>query len=175
MKEINNCKMCRAALPDLLLDPAHAALHPGAAEHMSACAACRAEFAELRSTLNLLDSWTAPETSPYFDAKLHVRLREAAAATPEPLWERVRSFFLFGTGLRTRPALAGALGFVMLIGGGTVAGIYEHQAPMVSQAASPTVNDLKIIDNNTQALQQMDQLLDDSTANADESSAPPTT
>jgi hypothetical protein len=35
--------------------------------------------------------------------------------------------------------------------------------------ASPTVNDLKILDNNAQALQQMDQLLDSS----DDSSGPP--
>jgi hypothetical protein len=36
------------------------------------------------------------------------------------------------------------------------------------------VNDLKILDNNAQALQQMDQLLDPN-ANNDDSGDPPTT
>jgi hypothetical protein len=40
-------------------------------------------------------------------------------------------------------------------------------------AASPTVNDLKILDNNAQAIQQMDQLLDDSASSKDDNSGPP--
>ncbi len=174
-KTIDDCKTCHAALPDLLLDPAYAAEHPEAAQHMSGCAACRTEFAELHATFELLDSWAAPQPSPYFDAKLHVRLREAAAAEPEPLWERMRAYFQFSTKFQMRSALAGALGFALLVGGGAVAGIHEHQAAMVSHAASPAVNDLKIMDNNAQALQQMDQLLDDSGPNSDDSSAPPVT
>jgi hypothetical protein len=42
--------------------------------------------------------------------------------------------------------------------------------PTQTVAPSATVNDLKILDNNSQALQQMDQLLDSS---GDDSSAPP--
>lgn len=175
MKTIHDCKTCRVALPDLLLDQAYAATHPEAAEHMSACAACRTEFAELRATFDLLDSWTAPEVSPYFDARMHVRLREIAAAPPEPLWERMRSFFMFSTKFHMRQAMAGALGFAILVGGGAIAGVYEHQTPVVSQVASPAVNDLKIMDNNAQALQQMDQLLDDSGSNTDDNSGPPAT
>lgn len=175
MKTMINCKTCRAAFPDLLLDQAWAAAHPEAAEHMAICPACRTEFAELRSTSDLLDSWTAPEPSPYFDARLHVRLREAAAAAPEPLWERVRSFFMFSTRFQMRSALAGALGFALLVGGGTVAGIYELQTTTASQVTSPAVNDLKIMDNNAQALQQMDQLLDDSGSSSDNNGTPPTT
>jgi predicted anti-sigma-YlaC factor YlaD len=175
MKTIHDCKTCREALPDLLLDGAYAASHPAAAQHMSDCAACRTEFAELRATFNLLDGWKAPEPSPYFDARLHVRLRETAAAAPEGLWERARAFFLFSTKLSMRPALAGALGFALLLGGGAVAGIHEHEAATVNQAASPAVNDLKIMDNNAQALQQMDQLLDDSGPKTNNSGAPPVT
>jgi anti-sigma factor RsiW len=175
MKMINDCKTCRAVLPDLLLDREYAAAHPELAEHMTGCAACRTELAELRSTFDLLDSWKAPEPSPYFDAKLHVRLREAAAAAPAPLWERVRTFFQFSTNLQMRSALAGALGFAMLVGGGTLAGVYEHQGTTVNPAASATVNDLKIMDTNAQAIQQMDQLLDDSGSSSDDNNAPPTT
>jgi predicted anti-sigma-YlaC factor YlaD len=175
MKTIDDCKTCREALPDLLLDKAYAASHPEAMQHMSDCTACRTGFAELRSTFDLLGSWTAPEPSPYFDARMHVRLRETAAAAREPLWERMRAFFLFSTKFSMRPALAGALGFALLVGGGAVAGFHEHEAATVSQAASPAVNDLKIMDNNAQALQQMDQLLDDSGSKTDASGAPPVT
>jgi hypothetical protein len=56
----------------------------------------------------------------------------------------------------------------MLAGGGTFAGFYQHNSAIAVQA-SPTVNDLKIIDNNAQALQQMDQLLDP----GDDNSGPP--
>jgi predicted anti-sigma-YlaC factor YlaD len=180
MTMTDNCKTCRAALPDLLLDHAYTAAHPEAAEraaaHMKACAECRAEWEDLRSTFALLDSWEAPEPSPYFDARLHVRLREAASAAPEPMWERVRSFFLFSTTLQMRPALAAAMGLAILLGGGTAAEIYQHQTTMVSQTTSPAVNDLKIMDNNAQALQQMDLLLDDSGSKPDgNSSALPTT
>jgi len=57
-----------------------------------------------------------------------------------------------------------------LAGGGTLAGIYQSSTPIAVQA-SPTVNDLKLLDNNAQAVQQMDQLLDGS----DDSSGPPST
>jgi hypothetical protein len=155
-----NCKDCKEQMAELLLDDGYAAAHPDAAAHVSACAECSNELKELRATMSAMDAWVAPEISPYFDSKLRARVREAASAAPEGFWERMRSYFLFSTGRHLKPALAGALGVVLLAGGGTVAGIYQHQAMMAQ--ASPTVNDLKIMDNNAQALQQMDQLLDDS-------------
>ena len=174
MKKIDmktDCKTCRTHLADLLLDESYAAAHPEVEEHMAACADCRKELEELRDTVALLDSWTAPEPSAYFDVKLHARLREAQAAEPESFWSRTRAFLMYSTGHRLRPVLAGALVVVVVAlgGGGTFAGLYEHNASVAVQL-SPTVNDLKIMDNNAQALQQMDQLLDSS----DSSSAPPT-
>jgi anti-sigma factor RsiW len=171
---MTNCKDCRSHLPDLLLDDAYTTTHPEYKEHLAACAACRTELAELRSTFALLDEWKAPELSPYFDSRLQARLREAVAAPPEGLWERTKSFLLFSTGRQLRPALAGALAFVMLIGGGTFANFYHFASPP-PVAASATVNDLNILDKNVQAEQQMDQLLDDSTPSADDGAAPPTT
>jgi len=67
--------------------------------------------------------------------------------------------------------MASALAVTLLLGGAsTLIGV--HQTQSANQAMSPAVNDLKIMDNNAQALQQMDQLLDDSQGNED---APPTT
>ena len=169
MKKIE-CKSCHEHLADLLLDESYAAAHPEMAAHLSGCSECSRELAELKSTFALLDDWSAPEPSPFFDTKLKARLREAVAAEPEGLWERMRSFLLFSTGRRLRPAMAGALALVMVAGGGGVFLGVQQQTGTV--AASPTVNDLKILDNNAQALQQMDQLLDSS---GDDSSDPPTT
>jgi anti-sigma factor RsiW len=170
MKLKTDCKSCREHLADLLLDESYAAAHPGMAAHMAVCPACSAELAGLKSTFALLDHWSAPEPSPFFDSKLRARLREAEASEPAGLWERMRSFLLFSTGRSLRPAMAGALALAMVAGGGGVLLGVHQQSPTV--AASPAVNDLKILDNNAQALQQMDQLLD---ASGDDNSAPPTT
>jgi hypothetical protein len=161
-----DCKSCRTHLPDLLLDDSYTAAHPELAAHLAVCSDCDAELNELRSTFDLLDEWTAPEPSPYFDTKMHALLREAQAAQPETLWERARSFVLFSTGRAFRPAIVGALSVAMLLGGGSVS-FYLNQA----HSASATVNDLNILDNNAQALQQMDQLLDDSS----DDNTPPST
>jgi hypothetical protein len=168
-KNMTECRSCKAHMADLLLDDAYAAANPAMAAHAAECAECSVELAGLRSTFALLDDWSAPEPSAFFDTKLHARLREEVAAAPEGIWERVRSFFLFSTGRSLRPVMAGALALVMVAGGGSIF-LGVHQAPTV--AASPTVNDLKILDNNAQALQQMDQLLDTS---GDDNGAPPTT
>ena len=170
MESKTTCKTCQTHLADLLLDKSYAATHPEVAAHVDECGACRTEWEELQSTVDLLDSWAAPEPSAYFDAKLHARLREAQAEAPEGLWDRMRSFVMFSTGRGLRPALAGALALALVLGGGgTFAGLYQH--PVGAAQASPTVNDLKILDNNAQAEQQMDQLLDSN----DDSSGPPTT
>lgn len=171
MKKIDmkiDCKTCHTALADLLLDKSYAAAHPEVASHMADCAACRKELEELQATFALLDDWKAPDVSPYFDTKLQARLREAQASEPEGFWARTRAFLTYSTGHRLRPALAGAMVLaVVLAGGGTFAGFY-HGGTIAVQA-SPTVNDLKLLDNNAQAVQQMDQLLDGS----DDSSGAP--
>jgi len=168
MKRKTDCKSCREHLADLLLDEKYAAAHPELGAHLAACGECSAELAELKATFAVLDHWEAPEPSPYFDTRLRARLREAAAAEPEGLWERMRSFLMFSTGRRLKPALAGALALVMVAGGGSLfLGVNQQPPPVM---ASPTVNDLKILDNNAQAFQQMDQLLDSS---GDDSTAPP--
>ena len=169
-----DCKICRSHLPDLLLDEDYAAAHPELESHIASCAECRTELSELRTTFALLDEFTAPEPSPYFDSKLHARLREAQAAEPEGFAERLRSFLLFSTGRSFRPALTGALGLLLLLGGGgTFVGLYNNHGVPTATASSATVNDLKVLDNNVQAEQQMGQLLDMSGSEDDDT--PPAT
>ena len=161
-----HCTTCRSFLPDLLLEPGTAPT-PDVAAHLAACAECRTELNDLRDTLLLLDTWTAPEPSPYFDARLRAHLREAEQGAPEGLWERLVATLRFSTGRGLRPTLAGTFLFLLLLSGGTVA-LVEHQT--AAPASSPAVNDLRIFDNNAQALQQMD-LLDE--PGSDAGSTPP--
>src|SRR5580700_5260877 len=152
------CKDCQSVFLDLLLDPG--ALSSAAARsHIESCADCKREFKSLEATFSLLDAWEAPEPSPYFDQKLAVRLREEQALAPAGWFERLKSRLLFNTGRQFRPALAGGLALILLVGGGTYANLTgsPHPAPHTSAA----VQDLQILDKNDQALQTMDQLLQD--------------
>lgn len=163
-----NCKTCQDELPNLLFDPAA----PGNASvrtHIAACSACARELAAFESTMSLLDTWQVPEVSPYFDQKLAVLLREEQASPAPGLFERIKTRLLLNTGRQLRPALAGTMALLLVAGGGTV-GISAWQRTQTIHA-SATVNDLQILDKNEQALQQMDQLLDDDAP--DNTSAPP--
>ena len=153
-----NCKDCQSVLLDLLLDPG-APSNVAARSHIESCAKCNQEFKSLEATFALLDEWKAPEPSPYFDQKLAVRLREEQARAPEGWFERLKSRLLFNTGRQVRPALAGALALLLLVGGGTFANLsgFGRSTPQASAA----VQDLQILDKNDQALQAMDQLLQD--------------
>ena len=72
------CKETQERLPDLLLDPAAV---PAAVEaHVADCTGCRSELGSLIATFEALDAWTAPEPSPYFDTRMHARIREAQSA-----------------------------------------------------------------------------------------------
>jgi choline dehydrogenase-like flavoprotein len=122
---------------------------------------CRAELAELREVMNLLDGWEAPEPSLYFDQKLAVMLREEQAKSPAGWMERLREHLLFNTGRQFRPVLVAALALAVLAGGGSFAGLTVFRHPAVEVQASAAVNDLQILDKNDQAIQQMDQLLQD--------------
>lgn len=166
-----NCKTCQADLPNLLFDPG-APENAAARAHLATCAECARELAAYESTMSLLDTWEAPEVSPYFDQKLAVRLREVQEA-PAPGWlEQIRIRLQLNTGRQFRPMLAGAMALMLIIGGGGVGvSTFSHQQPKPVHP-SAAVNDLQILDRNEQALQQMDQLFQDD-APADNSAAPP--
>jgi hypothetical protein len=164
-----NCKHYQSVLLDLLVDPG-APSNAAVRTHVESCAACGAELKSLEATFALLDTWKAPEPSPYFDQKLAVRLREEQAMAPAGWFERMKSRLLFNTGRQFRPALAGALALLLVVGGGTFADISGmlHNKPQTSAA----VGDLQILDKNDQALQTMDQLLQDSGAGEDTFATP---
>jgi hypothetical protein len=166
-----NCKLCQAALPDLLFDapaPASGAAYArlaAARAHIAACAACAAELAALQSTFSLLDTWKAPAVSPYFDQKLAVRLREEQAAPAAGFFERLRTRLLFNTGRQFRPMLASAMALLLIAGGGGIGVVnFTHRTPA---QVSATVNDLQLLDKNVQAEQQVDQILEDSATGQD--------
>lgn len=166
------CHDYKSALPELLLNPA-APSNASAREHMKSCSACNQEFQSLESTFALLDSWQAPEPSPYFDQKLSVRLREQQELPAAGWFERMRSRLLFNTGRQFRPVLAGALAIAFLIAGGTFADLSGFPHPAKTQV-SATVNDLQILDKNDQALQTMNLLLQDDNSSNDSPTALPT-
>lgn len=168
-----DCKTCQAHMADLLLEPGYLAAHPELQAHMDNCASCATELSELNATMALLDEYTAPEPSAYFDTRLHARLREAQDAAPEGLWERMRSFLMFSTGRSFRPAVTAALALTLVAGGAGYLGTQTDVFRGGPAQASNTVNDLKVLDNNATAEQQMGQLLDQSGAEDDD--APSTT
>ena len=164
-----NCDKLKSSLPDLLLDPA--ALSPSVRasldHHLLACTACREELTALQATMNLLDSWHAPEPSPYFQTRMQAKLRAEKEAAPEGFWERLRSRILFSTNVPMRAVGAAGLVMALVLGGST--GLYElHNASQPPQTqASATVRDLQSLDGNAQVFQQLSSLdTDDSDSGA---------
>lgn len=166
-----NCQVCQSEMPEIVLNP-EAASNVNVQEHLASCIACRKEFASFQSTFALLDLWQAPEPSSYFDQKLAVRLREDQAMPQAGWFERLHTRLLFNTGRQFRPVLVGAMALAVLLGGGTFAGISTFSSHHDQVQASAAINDLQILDKNDQAIQQMDQLLQDDQP-ADDPTAPP--
>jgi hypothetical protein len=103
----------------------------------------------------LLDEWAAPEPSPYFDTRLHARLREEAAKQPSRWsWRNLG-----------RPVLAASLA-AMVVVGATVFRLEEKRlhprTPTVATVIEPgtAVGDLQALDNNHDIYSDSD-LLDD--------------
>jgi len=164
--EMMNCKDCQREFANSLFEPdSNYGVKSPLGDHLAGCEVCSGELAELRKTMNLLDQWQAPEPSAYFDQKMAVLLREEQAKVPAGWLERLRERLLFNTGRQFRPALAAALALAVLAGGGSFAGLTVFHHPVVEVQASAAVNDLQILDKNEQAIQQMDQLLQDDSEN----------
>lgn len=113
----------------------------------------------MREVMGLLDEWKVPEPSPWFDGRMMARFREEQQRAPESWFARLRDRFTFASPLRYRPMLAGAMALLLVAGGGSYVGVSHLQAN-ASMGTSATVQDLQVLDNNDQAIQQMDQLLD---------------
>jgi len=168
--EAMNCKLCRKALPDLLL-AADVPANLAARAHIAQCADCARELVSYEATVSLLDLWQAPEVSPYFDQRLAVRLREAQSAPAAGWFERIVTRLQLNFGRQFRTAMVSALALLLAVGGGSFS-ISTFLRPQPVEA-SATVIDLQRLDKNEQALRQMDQLLQDDAPAANNDAAPP--
>jgi hypothetical protein len=149
------CPEMKTNLADLFLESR--TLSDEARKHLAECTGCAAELAGMESTWKLLDEWQAPEPSAFFDAKLYGRLRAEQATAPASFFERAKAWLLYSSNLQMRQLAAGALGVVMVIGGGTFVALLENQ-PVPVAATSATVRDLQSYDRNAQLFQQLNAL-----------------
>jgi hypothetical protein len=152
-----NCRNIHDQLPDVALGITPAP--PEVEAHLAGCHDCAGTLQALRSTMNLLDEWTAPEPSPFWDVRMQARLREEQqkAASGWLQWFH-------------RPALSVAVAFSLVIGIGLYqAGRFLHdssEAPKfgdVVHVNAPTgtaVADLQYLDKNSDLLQNFDALDD---------------
>lgn len=141
-------------IPDMLLDRERV---PAAARaHMEQCEDCSRELKALESTMLALDAWEEVEPSPFFDARLAARLREAE---PAGFLERLRLRLMVGSSSHLKPLAAGALAVLLLIGGGTYAGMAGfHNGQTAPVATSATVKDLQSLEDNSQMFQELNSL-----------------
>ena len=152
-----DCKLFQNELPDLILTPG-ARPSLAAVAHMKSCPPCAQEYLSFQGTFAALDSWKAPDPSPYFDQKLAVLIREEQAQPRMGFFERLQARFLFNTGRNFRPAMAGVLALALVAaGGGSFVGLHGIHSTSAPQA-SATVKDLQILDRNEQAFQTLDEL-----------------
>jgi hypothetical protein len=158
---MTNCKEIREAVLEAAISeqPVRSELR----EHMEGCTGCRQEWESMRDTMALLDTWEAPEPSPFFDTKLNARLRAEAEAAPLSWKDRIRAavFGLRERPLGWRPLTAGALAVAMAVG------ISIYQVNSTSKPVATAENgacavvDLQDLDKNQQLLNDL-TILDDS-------------
>ena len=145
-----------AKLANLLLDPASAPAKVLA--HVEGCEGCRRALDELRTTMTLLDSWQAPEPSPYFLSRLEARMREERAAGPAGWLATLRARLVYGTGTQIRPLAAMAMTIMLLVGGGTYLGVTNWDQPPAVPQQTAVVHDLETLDSNAQLLDQLEAI-----------------
>lgn len=150
------CDATETKVADVLLAPE--AVLAKVTTHVAECEPCAKELDELRATMALLDTWEAPEPSPYFMTRFAARLNEERRAAPAGLWERLRARFAYGPQLHARPIAAMALTVVLLLGGGTYLGMTNWNKPATAPSQAAVVHDLQILDNNAQVLDQLETL-----------------
>ena len=163
------CTEIHELLPDLAAGLASAP--PGITDHLLTCTDCAGKLEEFRKTMALLDEWQAPEPSPYFDTRLHARLREEVARRP-------RNWFAW----MRRPAFSVSLAVALVAG----VSLYQVQKgwrtiptevakntqnppqPVQAGAVQPgtAVGDLQVLDKNEDLFADADSdsasdLLDD--------------
>src|SRR3954471_2770667 len=146
-----NCHEAREEM--LLMTPGESS--PNAAAHLRSCESCSKELASLRSTMALLDEWTAPEPSPYFDSKLRARLQ--SEQEPAHGWQR-----WIAPLAGWKPAMAVALAATMVVG----LSVYKQkdvivEPPQIVIQPGTAVSDLQKLDKNQELYASFDLLDDD--------------
>jgi len=153
------CNEIRELMPDLAAGLS--AADPEMNKHLESCMECLQSMQEFRQTMALLDEWQTPEPSPYFDTRLHARLREEMAAQPSGWMQWIR-----------RPALACGLALAMLVGITVYqerGNIWQHgngqvasAVPVAPAAIEPgtAVGDLQALDKNNELYSDY-EVLDD--------------
>ncbi len=124
---------------------------PLVAAHLRTCSTCAERLRGMQRTMALLDEWTAPNPSPYFDSRLRARLREEAAR-PQGWFAWIR-----------KPALAAALAVLLVVGATLIrSGHRADTATPVAVQAQPgtAVGDLQELEKNHDLFANFD-LLDD--------------
>ncbi|MEO7005324.1 MAG: hypothetical protein ABI064_07775 [Acidobacteriaceae bacterium] len=153
-----NCDKFQEFLPDMLLDPARAAVETptDVRAHLAECVACKQTWEELQKTMQALDAWEAPEPSPYFDTRMAARLREEKN-TEAPGWlERMLGHWQWEGKSAMRPVLAAILALLVIVGVGSFEGHMSfNKTSPAQQTISATVNDLELLDRNAQTLQEL--------------------
>jgi hypothetical protein len=156
-------------IKDEIFEAALSGAAPGdnAKAHISGCAACENEYQSLRSTMSALDTWTTPEPSPYFDVRLRARLREVKEQEQHG---RVAQWLekLGLSQLSWKPVAAATFAIIMAVGGGLYRfGIgVSNSIPNNDLRAECPVVDLQTLDKNQQVLNELQDLDDDSSNNA---------
>jgi hypothetical protein len=153
--KMKKCSATETRVADVLLAPD--AVPAKVTAHVAECEPCTAELQQLQATMALLDTWEAPEPSPYFMTRLHARLNEERQAEPAGWFERLRVRLTYGPHLHTRPVAAMALTVVLLLGGGTYLGMTNWEQPAAPPQAA-VVHDLQLLDNNAQLLDQLESI-----------------
>jgi hypothetical protein len=151
-----NCRKIQSNMATLLFEPE--SMPADVRTHVETCPECSRELRELEATMHLLDDWSAPEPTPYFDARMAALLREEKQAPPAGFLERVKARLLFGSNMHLRPLAAGALALLIAVGGGTYAGFFANGNHPQAAQDSATVRDLQSLDGNAVVFQQLDSL-----------------
>ena len=121
---------------------------PQVEEHVGSCVSCSERLQSMRGAMAMLDEWQAPEPSPYFDSRLGARLREEAA--------RPQGWFSW----LKRPALAGALAALLIVGGLLIGGSPTHPPDIAAPPPGTAVSDLQDLDKNHELYANFDMLDD---------------
>lgn len=125
--------------------------------HLSSCRKCNDTLQALRSTMNLLDEWTAPEPSPFWDIRMQVRLREEQQRASAGCLQLFRRPVL---SIAAALCLVGGIGFYQVD-----RFLQEGNRPIptalhITAPAGTAVGDLQCLDKYSDLLQNFDALND---------------